>query len=321
VSPDLSLFAEATFDFVYTTLVLQHMPPSLSTLYIRELVRVLAPGGLLVFQLPSQRSTAQPPADAHRTAIEGPLPDTALLARLALSETSLSVDPGKPLPLHVIVENNSLSWWPCMADARGKHQIKVANRWRQTDGAFVQRDDGRCPIEFDLAPGARTNVMLVATAPPLDGTYLLELDVVQEDVAWFAERGSESLRVPVVVGTGVTPAPPEPQPTFRGRHPQVYKLLRATGLRDAYWVWRRALDGVRMARDAVVITVQQRRAVRRLVRWWESRPFAPVMEMHWVPRAEVVDLVVRAGGHVVEVEEERTPGYLSCKYWVVKREN
>ena len=56
---DLSIFSDSTFDFVYSNLVLQHMRPEYSTAYIREFCRVLAPGGVAVFQMPSKET---PPA-------------------------------------------------------------------------------------------------------------------------------------------------------------------------------------------------------------------------------------------------------------------
>ena len=51
--PHLRQYQTGTFDLVYSRLVLQHIPPELVRQYIPELVRVLAPGGLLVFQLPT----------------------------------------------------------------------------------------------------------------------------------------------------------------------------------------------------------------------------------------------------------------------------
>ena len=53
-SPDLSMFPDETFDFVYSNIVLQHMPFDLSTGYMREFVRVLRPGGVAVFTCPSR---------------------------------------------------------------------------------------------------------------------------------------------------------------------------------------------------------------------------------------------------------------------------
>lgn len=49
---DLSLFKDDTFDFVYTMIVLQHCPPELSEVYVKEFVRVLKPGGIAMFNLP-----------------------------------------------------------------------------------------------------------------------------------------------------------------------------------------------------------------------------------------------------------------------------
>jgi len=48
----LRQFESNGFDLVYSRLVLQHIPPNLVEGYIPELVRVLKPDGLLMFQLP-----------------------------------------------------------------------------------------------------------------------------------------------------------------------------------------------------------------------------------------------------------------------------
>jgi ubiquinone/menaquinone biosynthesis C-methylase UbiE len=42
-------FANGSFSFVYTNIALQHVPLSLAEIYLKEFVRVLAPGGVLVF--------------------------------------------------------------------------------------------------------------------------------------------------------------------------------------------------------------------------------------------------------------------------------
>jgi SAM-dependent methyltransferase len=58
VRPDLSIFPDESFDFVYTTIVLQHMPPELSLGYTEEFARVLKPGGLTVFTVPTGPSNS-----------------------------------------------------------------------------------------------------------------------------------------------------------------------------------------------------------------------------------------------------------------------
>lgn len=49
---DLSLFEDQSIDFIYSNITLQHMPPRYARSYIREFLRVLAPGGVLIFQIP-----------------------------------------------------------------------------------------------------------------------------------------------------------------------------------------------------------------------------------------------------------------------------
>jgi ubiquinone/menaquinone biosynthesis C-methylase UbiE len=62
--PDLATFPDSQFDMIYSFIVLQHVPHKDNIKqYIAEFVRVLKPGGLLAFQLPthlSLRSRLQP---------------------------------------------------------------------------------------------------------------------------------------------------------------------------------------------------------------------------------------------------------------------
>jgi SAM-dependent methyltransferase len=59
---DLRGFDDGAFDFVYSLLTLQHVAPEYARGYIAEFVRVLAPGGVVLFQLPTRR-----PAPPRRT--------------------------------------------------------------------------------------------------------------------------------------------------------------------------------------------------------------------------------------------------------------
>jgi SAM-dependent methyltransferase len=53
-NPDLRMLADSSFDFIYSNIVLQHMAPEFAQSYIAEFVRLLAPAGLLVFQVPER---------------------------------------------------------------------------------------------------------------------------------------------------------------------------------------------------------------------------------------------------------------------------
>jgi SAM-dependent methyltransferase len=52
--PDLRMFPRGHFDLIYSVLVLQHLPTRAAiAAYVADFVRALAPGGLLVCQIPS----------------------------------------------------------------------------------------------------------------------------------------------------------------------------------------------------------------------------------------------------------------------------
>ena len=53
--PDLRIFPHDHFDLIYSVLVLQHLPTRAAIVaYVADFARVLAPGGLLVCQIPSR---------------------------------------------------------------------------------------------------------------------------------------------------------------------------------------------------------------------------------------------------------------------------
>jgi SAM-dependent methyltransferase len=56
VNDDLRLFEDDQFDFVYSNITLQHIPPQYALRYIAEFIRVLRPGGIALFHVPSGKS-------------------------------------------------------------------------------------------------------------------------------------------------------------------------------------------------------------------------------------------------------------------------
>jgi hypothetical protein len=64
---------------------------------------------------------------------------------------------------------------------------------------MVAMDDGRTSLEQDLDPGESAIVPLVIEAPGQPGRYILEFDMVEEEVAWFGDLGSPTLQLQVRV--------------------------------------------------------------------------------------------------------------------------
>ena len=204
-SDDLRSFENDRFDFVYCNIVLQHIPPDYSTRYVREFIRVLAPGGIAVFQAPSHVAR-----DSVRPAV-----NTMFAAQITAPSSQLSVVCGSPLRLDVRMKNTSAREWPAHEASRTKYPFRLGNHWLTPDGAMQQINDTRTELTHDLERGEEVTLSIMVTAPVEPGHYLLELDMVQEHVAWFKDKGSPTCRIPVHVTAPPHELPP-PQPIPSG---------------------------------------------------------------------------------------------------------
>jgi hypothetical protein len=90
------------------------------------------------------------------------------------------------------VRNDSPFTWT----REGDHPVRLAHHWRIDDGRVAVWDGFRSELPRDVAPGETVEVEVWFFAPARPGRYVLEVDVVQEDVTWFSERGS-----PLLAGT------------------------------------------------------------------------------------------------------------------------
>ena len=78
--------------------------------------------------------------------------------------------------------------------------VTIGDRWLTANGSAVVNDlDSRTTLPHDLRPGDEAELVLIVTAPPIEGEYLLEIDMVHEGVTWFYQKGSPTLRWPVKV--------------------------------------------------------------------------------------------------------------------------
>ena len=185
---DLALFPDGVFDLVYSDIVLQHIAPEFSAAYVREFTRVLAPGGVVVFQLPSHLLASGETGQRPQS-----IADDAFHAEIVPADATLQVEAGTIEKIAVGVRNTSTAPWP---DDRF---VNLGNHWRKPDGELVRLDDGRASMNTTVAPGDAIDLTLEMQAPTEPGDYLLELDLVIEGVAWFADHGSPTVTVPVHV--------------------------------------------------------------------------------------------------------------------------
>ena len=199
-SGDLGVFADREFDFVYSNIVLQHLEPKIAWGYLTEFLRVLRPGGLLVFQLPSHRR----PREGNGAVVPRPMAEDAYRASLEVAVLPAGpMEPGSEHLLQVEVFNRSGHDWDCGRDG----PLRLGNHWLSADGsAMLIQDDGRAPLPARLPAAAGCRLPLPIRIPPRPGHYLCEVDLVHEGVCWFRDKGSPAARVPVRAGSCAEPA-------------------------------------------------------------------------------------------------------------------
>ena len=131
-----------------------------------------------------------------------PLPDSAFRAQITSADPVNLLKAGSQTTVWVKVKNLSDMTWPALGATNGQYGINLCSRWLARGGKAVLNQDGRVPLSMDLKPGGEAVLPVVITAPKQPGGYTLELDMVQEEVAWFHDRGSEPARMNVQILPG-----------------------------------------------------------------------------------------------------------------------
>ncbi len=110
---------------------------------------------------------------------------------------------GELFSLGTRVTNASRFEWPVDLPTR----VGLSYRWLSPEGAVVVENGLRTYPDIPLPPGAEWSIEQEVLAPETAGSYLLELDLVYEMVAWFSwNNEAATLRIPVEVSA----APAEP---------------------------------------------------------------------------------------------------------------
>ena len=168
----------------------------------------LLPLAMILFVLACEKTPApvvqtQPPK-AQPPSEPAALPSNGFKAEITLIEPPTKLRSGQKETVRVKIKNASeVAWWargaPVNTRPDNKFYLAAGNRWLKADGTLHTNMDGRYGIARDLKPGEETEVPLVITAPNEPGEYTLEVDVIQEQVAWFSDKGSPTAKTKITV--------------------------------------------------------------------------------------------------------------------------
>ena len=137
------------------------------------------------------------PVWAKSTVVVAPLKEFAQELSSSVPVHTLRVNEKVPLP--VTVKNPSTETWPATGDPTEGYMVHLAHHWLDDAGTVVVRDGVRTKFPQDLAPGESVSLAATIQAPAEAEEYVLRLTMVQEKVAWFDDKGGQTLNIPVTV--------------------------------------------------------------------------------------------------------------------------
>jgi hypothetical protein len=132
----------------------------------------------------------------------GPMPDAAFKAEITVNDPPAKMRPGQKSILNVKVKNIGTAPWPAHGRLNdGFYQVNLGDTWFDSkDKRLANHPYVRSGLPNDLKPGDEVQIQLTITAPEARGEYNLQIDLVQEMVAWFVEKGSTAPKFKVTVG-------------------------------------------------------------------------------------------------------------------------
>jgi len=117
-----------------------------------------------------------------------------LKARLKIvGEGPKPLKPGQPYVFRVEARNLGDTTWLSKPDAVGGIVNLGAHLYNARNEA-LDLDYGRGHLSRDVHPREEQRVSISLVAPPEEGVYYVELDMVCEMICWFGQRGSNTIR-------------------------------------------------------------------------------------------------------------------------------
>jgi hypothetical protein len=122
--------------------------------------------------------------------------NTEFIASIDYNGRGIETSPSKTIVIPVSVTNKSTATW----DSKDKdHPVFISYHLLNAKGEMVQQDNIRTSFNKRIGTDESARVDLMVNAPSKKGEYYLEVDMVKEKVAWFKNKGSKTIRIPLSI--------------------------------------------------------------------------------------------------------------------------
>ncbi len=124
-----------------------------------------------------------------------PLPENGYKAEIIVKDPPASLKASSTTVIKTIVKNISEVTWP----APGQYSVRLSYHWLSSEGKMIVDSGLRTDFANPIMPNKEIEADAKVAAPDKPGNYILEFDMVQEEVAWFKEKGSKTTQLKVKV--------------------------------------------------------------------------------------------------------------------------
>lgn len=100
---------------------------------------------------------------------------------------------GEPLLASIAFSNTGAIPWLTF----GNHPVRLSYRWLAPNGKKVIAEGTRTPLPSPIPPNRKLAIDMRIDPPPEPGEYLLLIDLVEEGIGWFSEKGVTPITQPV----------------------------------------------------------------------------------------------------------------------------
>lgn len=104
---------------------------------------------------------------------------------------------GQIYQVDVSMTNTGRSHW--LTDKQSRRPVNLSYHWRKPDQTIYQKEGVRTALPREIGTGEKITLCAKIIAPNEPGRYVLDLDLVREQVGWFSDLGANHYLTPVTV--------------------------------------------------------------------------------------------------------------------------
>lgn len=113
------------------------------------------------------------------------LPDSGFKNQFSDVQVPQKVCTDQLFKVRLTITNSSNAIWPSYNPYTGIGVVNVSYHWYTVDDKIIVTDGMRTSFNNDINPGQTVTMEASIKAPPQKGLYKLQLQLVQEGIAWF----------------------------------------------------------------------------------------------------------------------------------------